>query len=73
LLNKQTTTKDKSRKEALAIKLRSGNASANTTSDHIEVLSAAIAAIPGRYRRRILVTTDGAGASIDLCIYRKMS
>jgi hypothetical protein len=52
--------------ESLAIKLRSGNAGANTTSDHIEVLSAAIAQIPGKYRRRILVTTDGAGASIEL-------
>jgi Transposase DDE domain group 1 len=52
--------------ESLAIKLRAGNAGANTTSDHIEVLSAAIAAIPGRYRRRILITIDGAGASIEL-------
>jgi hypothetical protein len=52
--------------ESLAFMLRSGNAGANTTCDHIEVLSAAIAAIPGKYRRRILVTIDGAGASIEL-------
>lgn len=52
--------------ESLAIKLRAGNAGANTTDDHIEVLSAALGQIPGRYRRRILVTTDGAGATIDL-------
>lgn len=52
--------------ESLAIKLRAGNAGANTTSDHIEVLSAAIAQIPARYRRRVLVTIDGAGASIEL-------
>jgi hypothetical protein len=52
--------------ESLAINLRAGNAGANTTSDHIEVLSAAIAQVPGRYRRRILATIDGAGASIEL-------
>ncbi len=49
--------------EALAIKLRPGNAGSNTAADHIEVIQAAIAQIPATYRRDLLVTIDGAGAS----------
>jgi Transposase DDE domain group 1 len=52
--------------EALAAKLRSGSAGSNTVADHIEVLTAAIAQVPGRYRRDLLVTCDGAGATKDL-------
>ncbi|TMR87922.1 IS1380 family transposase [Nonomuraea basaltis] len=52
--------------ECLAVKLRPGNAGANTICDHIDVLAAAIAQIPPAYRRRVLVTVDGAGATIEL-------
>jgi Transposase DDE domain group 1 len=52
--------------ELLAIKLRPGNAGSNTTADHIEVLDAAIAQIPGPYRRKLLVTVDGAGSTHGL-------
>ena len=49
--------------EALAVRLRPGNAGSNTAADHIEVLTEAIAQIPAKHRRRLLVTLDGAGAS----------
>jgi Transposase DDE domain group 1 len=52
--------------ENLAVKLRSGSAGSNTVTDHIEVLTAAITQIPGPYRRDLLVTCDGAGATKDL-------
>ena len=38
--------------EALAAKLRPGNAGSNTTADHIEVLVEALAALPMSYRPR---------------------
>jgi Transposase DDE domain group 1 len=53
-------------RESLAAKLRPGCAGSNTTADHIEVLTAAIAQIPARHRRDLLITCDGAGASKDL-------
>jgi hypothetical protein len=49
--------------ESLAIKLRPGNAGSNTAADHLEVLGEAIEQIPWPYRRNLLVTVDGAGAS----------
>lgn len=52
--------------ESLAFRLRAGNAGSNTASDHIEVLDEAINQIPARYRRDLLITVDGAGASHDL-------
>jgi hypothetical protein len=52
--------------ESLAFKLRAGSAGSNTTADHIEVLDDAIAQIPARHRRDLLVTVDGAGASHGL-------
>jgi hypothetical protein len=52
--------------EPLAAKLRKGSAGSNTTADHLEVLSAAITALPPKYRRRLMVTCDGAGASHGL-------
>lgn len=52
--------------ELLSVMLRPGNAGANTAADHIDVLGAAIAQIPRRYRRRLLIRSDGAGASHDL-------
>jgi DDE family transposase len=52
--------------EALALLLRPGNAGSNTASDHIAVLDEAIAQIPDPQRRDLLVTVDGAGATLDL-------
>jgi hypothetical protein len=52
--------------EALAMWLRPGNAGANTASDHIGVLTAAIAQIPASFRRRLIIRCDGAGASHEL-------
>jgi Transposase DDE domain group 1 len=52
--------------ESLAVKLRTGSAGSNTAADHIEVLTEAIAQIPARHRRDLLITTDGAGASHGL-------
>ena len=52
--------------EMLAATLRPGNAGSNTTADHIAVLSAAIAQVPGAQRKRLLVRADGAGASHGL-------
>jgi hypothetical protein len=43
--------------------LRPGSAGSNTAADHITVLGEAIAALPPKYRRRLMVTCDGAGAS----------
>ena len=45
---------------------RPGNATSNDAADNIAVLTAAIAAIPGSYRRRVLVRLDGAGFSHKL-------
>jgi hypothetical protein len=52
--------------EALALKLRKGNAGSNTITDHVEVLTEAIRQIPAAHRRDLLITCDGAGATIDL-------
>jgi len=52
--------------EALAGMLRPGSAGSNTTADHLTVLDAAITAVPVKYRRRLMVTADGAGASHGL-------
>jgi hypothetical protein len=52
--------------EFLAAKLRAGNAGSNTAADHIEVLTDAIAQIPGTHRKKLLIRSDGAGASHKL-------
>jgi len=52
--------------EPLAGTLRRGGAGSNTVADHLEVLEAAITALPPPYRRRLMVTCDGAGASHGL-------
>ena len=52
--------------ELLAARLRPGNAGSNTTIDHKNVLKAAIAQVPAAHRRRLLVRSDGAGASHGL-------
>jgi hypothetical protein len=46
--------------------LRPGNAGSNTFTDHKEVLAAALRQVPARFRSKILVRVDGAGASHDL-------
>src|SRR5512140_934508 len=46
--------------------LSRGSAGSNTAADHLEVLDAGIAALPPGFRRRLMVTCDGAGASHDL-------
>jgi hypothetical protein len=50
-------------REPLAGILRPGSAGSNTAADHIRLLDAAIAALPPGFRRRLMVTCDGAGAS----------
>jgi len=49
--------------ECLAIIARPGNAGSNTAADHIEIIDAAIAALPAKHRRNLLITIDGAGSS----------
>src|SRR5215469_11886531 len=46
--------------------LRRGSAGSNTAADHLAVPDAAIAAVPPGFRRRLMITCDGAGASHDL-------
>src|SRR5215211_4507572 len=52
--------------QPLAWLLRRGSAGSNTAEDHIAITDAAIAALPPAFRRRLMVTVDGAGASHDL-------
>ena len=52
--------------EPLAWMLRPGSAGSNTAADHLRLLREAIAALPPAFRRKIMVTCDGAGASHDL-------
>jgi hypothetical protein len=53
-------------RECLAMLLRPGNAGSNTFTDHKDVLAAAIRQVPARFRGKILVRVDGAGASHEL-------
>ncbi len=53
-------------RECLAMLLRPGNAGSNTFTDHREVLAAAIRQVPVRFRKKIIVRIDGAGASHEL-------
>ncbi len=52
--------------EPLAGLMRRGSAGSNTTADHLQVPGDAIAALPPGFRRRLMVTADGAGASHGL-------
>jgi hypothetical protein len=52
--------------EPLAWMLRRGSAGSNTAADHIALTDAAIAALPPDWRRKLMVTVDGAGASHEL-------
>ena len=54
--------------EPLAVMLRPGNAGSNTAADHITIARSALAQLPShrsgrRPGRRVLIRTDGAGAS----------
>lgn len=49
--------------ELLAFITCPGNAGSNTAADHIEIIDAAIAAIPAKYRPNLLITIDGAGST----------
>jgi hypothetical protein len=51
--------------EALAIMLRPGNAGSNTASEHIEAAGLALAQLPQRMRRRVLIRTDSGGGTHD--------
>ena len=53
-------------RESLAMMLRSGNAGSNTFTDHRDVLAAALRQTLARFRKKILVRVDGAGASHEL-------
>jgi hypothetical protein len=52
--------------EPLAWMLRRGSAGSNTAADHLALLDAAITALPPGFRRKLMVTADGAGASHGL-------
>ena len=52
--------------EFLAAQLRTGKAGSNTATDHITVLTDAIAQVPAAYRKDLLVRADGAGSSHKL-------
>jgi Transposase DDE domain group 1 len=49
--------------EALTVLLRPGNAGSNTASEHIEVTRLALAQLPRRARRRVLIRTDSGGGT----------
>jgi hypothetical protein len=49
--------------EPLAIVLRPGNAGSNTAAEHIEVTRLALAQLPRRARRRVLIRTDSGGGT----------
>jgi hypothetical protein len=49
--------------ELLAIRLRPGNAGANTAADHLDVLTEAIAQVPAQHRRQLLIRGDSAAAT----------
>ena len=53
-------------RESLAMLLRPGNAGSNTFADYEEVLAAAVRQVPARFRRKVLIRVDGAGATHEL-------
>ena len=52
--------------ESLTTLLRTGNAGSNTVADHLTVIGAALAQIPGQADAKLLFRIDGAGATHDL-------
>ena len=55
--------------DALAVMQRPGGAGSFTAADHLAVLTAAVTQIPAAWRRDVLVSIDGAGASHDVIDY----
>jgi hypothetical protein len=49
--------------EPLAIMLRPGNAGSNTAADHIEATRLALAQLPGKTRRQVLIRADSGGGT----------
>jgi hypothetical protein len=49
--------------ELLAIMLRTGSAGSNTAADHVGAARLALAQLPRRLRRKVLVRTDSAGGT----------
>jgi hypothetical protein len=49
--------------EPLAFLLRPGNAGSNTASEHIEATTLALAQLPRRLRRRVLIRADSGGGT----------
>jgi hypothetical protein len=49
--------------EPLAILLRPGNAGSNTATDHIAAIKLALAQLPGKSRRKVLVRADSGGGT----------
>jgi hypothetical protein len=49
--------------EPLALMLRAGNAGSNTAADHIETARLALAQLPRRLRRRVLIRADSGGGT----------
>jgi hypothetical protein len=52
--------------DALAVMQRPGNAGSFTAADHLAVLKASFAQVPAGWRRDVLVSIDGAGASHEV-------
>ena len=51
--------------EALGILLRPGNAGSNTAAEHIQTARLALAQLPRRLRRQVLIRTDSGGGTHD--------
>ena len=51
--------------EMLAVTMRAGNAGSNTVTDHIDVLSRAIAQVPAAYRKHLLIRADSSHGLLD--------
>jgi hypothetical protein len=49
--------------ESLAIALRPGNAGSNTAADHVEAARLALAQLPRRVRRKVLIRADSGGGT----------
>jgi hypothetical protein len=51
--------------EVLGILQRPGNAGSDTASEHIELTRLALAQMPRRLRRKVLIRTDSGGGTHD--------
>ena len=55
--------------EPLAVMLRKGNAGSNTVADHQQVINQALAQLPSKERKNVLIRTDGAGGTKGLATW----